>query len=70
MSVNPNANNSTGIPVLDPTASGSVITIGSNLPHVDPNNYSGNIHFGPSTTITGPFPPNMQLPNATFHPQT
>ncbi len=27
---------------------------GSNLPNVDPNNYPGTVHFGPSTTIVGP----------------
>jgi hypothetical protein len=36
-------NSSLGVP-------GAPITMGVNLPPVNPNNYPGTIHFGPSVT--------------------
>ena len=30
---------------------GAPITLGTNLPHVDPNNFPGTVHFGPSTVL-------------------
>ncbi|CAF1135046.1 unnamed protein product [Adineta steineri] len=34
--------------------SSEVITMGTNLPSVNPNTYPGTVHFGPSTTFVGP----------------
>jgi hypothetical protein len=40
-----------------------VPTIGTNLPNVNPNNFSGTVHFGPATTYGGQLPGQF-LPGA------
>ncbi len=37
--------------------SGAVYTLGTNLPSVDPNNFYGTVHHGPSSTYVGEYPP-------------
>jgi hypothetical protein len=37
--------------------------LGDDLPRVDPYNYPGTVHFGPSYTIIGPHPPQLPLEN-------
>lgn len=64
MAFNPGANyggNFSGIPVVNPTAPGGVYTMGLDLPHVNPNTYSGNVHFGPASTYTGQAPPRRAI---------
>jgi len=39
---------------------GTPITLGANLPHVDPNNFQGIVHWGPERVVSG-LPPG-QLP--------
>ncbi|CAF1290505.1 unnamed protein product [Didymodactylos carnosus] len=39
----------TGVQFQQPGGAGSV-TLGANLPSVNPNNFSGPIHYGPSVT--------------------
>jgi hypothetical protein len=29
-------------------------TLGANLPHVNPNNFPGTVHWGPETVVSGP----------------
>ncbi len=36
------------------------ITLGANLPHVDPNNFQGTVHWGPEQVMS--VPPGGQLP--------
>lgn len=59
---------STGTPVvtIDPNGTAHAVVLGANLPRVDPNNYSGQIHFGAQQTVSGPLPSNITWsdPNA------
>jgi hypothetical protein len=32
---------------------GGVGTLGANLPHVDPNNFQGTVHWGPEQMMSG-----------------
>ena len=53
------------IPNANLLGSGGVITMGNNLSSVDPNNFPGTVHFGPSTTTIGT-PGAQFLPGAGF----
>ena len=35
------------------TNSTGASTLGANLPHVDPNNFQGTVHWGPEQVISG-----------------
>ncbi len=35
------------------TGAAGTSTLGANLPHVDPNNFPGTVHWGPEQTMTG-----------------
>jgi hypothetical protein len=48
--------------------SGQPRFIGDDLPSVDPFNYPGVIHFGPSFTIIGPHPPDIPPGAGVFDP--
>jgi hypothetical protein len=41
------------VPNANVGSSGAVYTLGTNLPSIDPNNYGGTVHFGPSTAYSG-----------------
>ena len=40
---------------------GAPATLGTNLPAVDPNNFAGTVHFGPSVQYSGQVPPGAAL---------
>jgi len=43
------------------TGNAGVATLGANLPHVDPNNFPGTVHWGPEQTVSAAQIPFAQL---------